>query len=240
VKVRRIVKSGEDYMLQITDDAKDAEFIRQVNIKYAELFGERYKKRMAEHFQNVQSMANGFLGQRMFQSMLNQWHIPYLHDEMALKFVEDRIIGGDFKVYDFKNKKSVSIEVKTGCYGKSELSPPYEYMLVNIEDWERNASQGSTPDIVIGLRLTWDMLNAEIMGWTEGYNIVGLNDKSKAERICSEEHPCYAIPYNMLHNFAELIPQLRRYSICHRGFDSLIKELKSASNSMYHNQPNST
>ena len=229
-RIRRIIKSDGHYMLQITDNAKDADFIRQVNIAYAKLLGERYKERTAEHFQNVQGMANGFLGQRMIQSMLNQLHIPYLHDEMALRFVEDRVYGGDFIIYDFNNKESesVSIEVKTGCYSKSELSPPYEHMLVNIEDWNGNVKANLTPNIVIGLRLTWDMLNAEIMGWTEGYNIVELNDKNKAEWICSESYPCYAIPYNMLHNFTELIPQLRRCSINPQLFNKVIKNMSRA------------
>jgi hypothetical protein len=210
-------------MLQITDNARDAELIREVNLKYAELLGERYKDRTANHFQNIAAMANGFLGQRMVQSMLNQLHIPYLHDEMALKLVEDRVYGGDFILYDFNSEENASIEVKTGCYGN--VAKPYEHMLVNLKDWDTNVREGSTPDIVVGLRLTSDGLNAEIMGWTEGCNIVKLSDAKAADMICYESSPCYAIPYNALHNFADLIPKLRRFSIDLEHFDNVISQM---------------
>jgi hypothetical protein len=216
------VRGVDRYALKITDDAEDAELIRQVNIKYAELFGERYEKRTAEHFQSVAAMANGFLGERMFQSVLNELRIPYLHDEMALVFVEDRVTGGDFILYDLESKENVTVEVKTGV-------SPWGHMLVNKKDWDTPASKGLTPNIVVGLRLTSDGLNAEIMGYTEGCNIVKLNDSEAAQRICKKK-PCYAIPYDALHKFAKLIPKLKRCSIDLQNFDKVINNIRQHGN----------
>lgn len=215
------------YALQITDDAEDAELIRQVNLKYAELFSERYKKKITSHFDNIEGMANGFLGQRMFQSALNELRIPYLHDEMALKLVEDRVYGGDFILYKFNSKKNLSIEVKTRAHGV-ELKPN-DYMLVKQVPWDTSASEGLTPDIAVGLRLTSDGLNAEIMGWTEGCNVVELNDKKAADRI-GVYSPCYAIPYDALRKFAELIPQLKLCSTDLQTFDKVINNIRQHGN----------
>jgi len=216
------------YALQITDDAEDAELIRQVNTKYAELFKDRYEKKITSHFDNIEGMANGFLGERMFQSALNELRIPYLHDEMALKLVEDRVYGGDFILYKFNSKENLSIEVKTRDHGNK--SKPHDCMLVKQSTWDVSVKAGLTPDVVVGLRLTSDGLNAEIMGWTEGCNIVELNDKKAADWICSEEYPCYAIPYDALHKFAELIPQLKLCSIDLQNFGKVINNIRQHGN----------
>jgi hypothetical protein len=224
----QLANGVEHYRLQITDDAEDAELIRQVNIKYAELFRERYKKRITSHFDNIEGMANGFLGERMFQSALNELRIPYLHDEMALKLVEDRVYGGDFILYKFNSKENLSIEIKTRDHG--DKLKPHDCMLVKQSTWDASVKAGLTPDVVVGLRLTSDGLNAEIMGWTEGCNIVELNDKKAADWICSEKCPCYAIPYDALHKFAELIPQLKLCSMDLQNFGKVINNIRQHGN----------
>ena len=220
----QLANGVDHYTLQITDDAKDAEFIRQVNIKYAELFRERHK---TSSFDNTESRANGFLGQRMFQSALNQLRIPYLHDEMALKLVEDRVYGADFILYKFNSKKKLSIEIKTRDHG--DKLEPHDCMLVRRDTWDNSVKEGLTPDVVVGLRLTSDRLNAEIMGWTEGRNIVKLNDKKAADRI-GVYSPCYAVPYDALRKFAKLIPQLKRCSIDLQNFGKVINNIRQHGN----------
>lgn len=191
-RFRHIQKDGKDF-LELTDD------LAALNKAYAELFVQRYKDDPRGTFttgSDPREMGYGILGQRMFQSLLNQYRIPYIHDEPAFKFEEDRLIS-DFMIPGFG-----SIDVKTRLWNTDTL-------IIRRNAWDSYVKRGEVPNFVVALRLTQEEKIAEIMGYAHGAEVKNWPNNP---HICIRS-PCHSKLYDELAPFSEIFTKLKALGI---------------------------
>jgi len=189
---RRIIKEGKDFF-ETADD------LTEVNQAYAKMLLERYRNNPRADFvtgSDEREMRHWIIGQRLFQSFLNQWRIPYVHDEPTFSFASERLVP------DFVIPKFGSVEIKTRPW-KTDT------MIIKKVTWDHYVEEGTVPDYVIVLRLTPEENAAQIMGYEHGTEI---NKLPNAPHICVYT-PCYSKLYSELHSFAELDNDLKSCSL---------------------------
>jgi len=190
-KLRVDGKLGD--FLEIADD------LMLVNQAYAEVLLKRYKDDPRASFvtgSDQKEMREWIIGQRLFQSFLNQWRIPYVHDEPVFKFECEKLFFADFIIPYFG-----TVEIKTRpC--------TTDTMIVKKAVWDRYVKAKTIPDYVVALRLESENI-AEIMGYEHGSEIEKLPN---APHICIYK-PCYSEPYVKLHSSADLIEALKKCTI---------------------------
>lgn len=191
--MRHIQKEGKHF-LEISDDLAD------VHKSYAEMLLQRYRENIRDFFvtgNDPKEMRQWVIGQRLFQSMLNQYRIPYIHDEPAFKFAEERLVP------DFIIPKFGEIEIKT-------LSMNTDTLIIKKKTWDVYVKNDTIPDYVIALMmLNREETMAEIVGYEHGKEVSGLPN---APHICIYS-PCYSKLYKDLHPFSEIFGELKACSI---------------------------
>lgn len=197
-RFRHIQKEGKDF-LELSND------LAALNKAYAELFVQRYKDDPRGDFKtemDARAKRIGLIGQRMFQSLLNQYRIPYIHDEPAFKFQEDRLVS-DFMIPGFG-----SIEVKTRpFYTKPGLKT--DMIIVNQKLWDNCVEHQHIPNFVICLRLNEAETTAEVMGYAHGSEVVSWPN---CPGICVYE-PGYCKDYKELRHFSRILTKLKALGI---------------------------
>jgi len=164
---------------------------------YAEMLLKRYKNNHRAHFGWSANEGRAWIiGQRLLQSFLNQWRIPYIHDEPVFKFMSERLIA-DFVIPNFG-----TVEIKTRPWST-------DTMIIQRASWDHYVKEEKIPDYVIALRLKPQENEAQIMGYEHG---IEINKLSNAPHICIYS-PCYSKPYSELHDFRELDEALKSCSL---------------------------
>jgi hypothetical protein len=142
--------------------------------------------------QEIEDRRVGVIGQFAFQSLLQEWRIPYLTDYPLFRFREHRLFV-DFIVPGFG-----SIEVKS--------FPRYaERFIVKKRLWDATLK---TPDYVVAIRVVSDSM-CKIEGWLPGSEVAKLPYDPK---VCPYEE-CYQTRFENLRRFRELLPKLLACSI---------------------------
>jgi len=193
-RFRHIRVYERDY-LEIADD------LIYVHQAYAEMVLKRYKDDPRASFvtgSDEKEMRYWIIGQRLFQSFLNEYRIPYIHDEPAFKFESEKLGFADFIIPSFG-----TVEIKT----RPENT---DTMIIKKIVWDKYVEAKTLPDYVIVLRMDSSKENrAEIMGYEHGSEIEKLPN---APRICIYS-PCYSKLYHNLHSPKELIEALKKCSM---------------------------
>lgn len=186
------IRQGKPF-LEIADDLGD------IHQAYAEMLLKRYKENPRSNFiteNDPKEMRAWIIGQRLFQSFLNQWRIPYIHDEPVFKFECERIVP------DFIIPKFGSVEIKTRPW----LT---DTMIIKKSPWDYYVRSKTIPDYVVVLKLKSEENVAQIVGYEHGAEIDKLPN---APDICIYS-PCYSKLYSKLHDFTELADLLKRCSL---------------------------
>ena len=192
ILAKRTTRQGKDF-LEIADD------LAEIHQAYAKMLLKRYKENPRSNFiteNDPKEMRAWIIGQRLFQSFLNQWRIPYIHDEPAFKFECERIVP------DFIIPKFGSVEIKTRPWQTDTL-------IIKKIPWDYYVSTKTVPDYVVALKLKPEENAAQIMGYEHG---VEVNKLPNAPNICIYS-PCYSKLYNELHDFRELDNLIKRCSL---------------------------
>jgi len=191
---RRIDHDGK-VILEIADD------LMEVHQAYANLLIERYKKDRRLNFatggQDETDGRLGIIGQRMFQSLLNELRVPCIHDEPTFIFPTERLVSADFLVPGFG-----SIEIKARPANT-------DTMIIKKSLWDTHVKNNAIPDYVIVLMIDTNEARAEIVGYEHGKEISKLPN---APHICRYT-PCYSKLYADLHPFRELDDSLKACSM---------------------------
>jgi len=167
---------------------------------YAKLLLQRYARLPRTDFKeggwrDEVSTREGVVGQRIFQSLLNEWRVPYIHDDPVFEFKEHRTFH-DFVVPSFG-----SIEIKT--FGKND-----RHFVVKRELWQWEKEMNGVPDYVIALRLTGKNV-AKVEGWLHGSEVENLPNNP---RVCRYV-PCHCCRFEELRDFNEIGAKLKAYSM---------------------------
>jgi hypothetical protein len=190
---RRIERDGKVF-LEIADD------LMKIHEAYAEMFIERYKKDRRLNFDtehDATDMRLGIVGQRMFQSLLNEMRVPYIHDEPTFIFPSECLRSADFLVQNFG-----SIEIKARPANT-------DTMIIKKSLWDTHVKNNAIPDYVIVLMIDTNEARAEIVGYEHGKEVSKLPN---APHICRYT-PCYSKLYADLHPFRELDEALKACSM---------------------------
>ena len=171
----------------------------EIHEAYARMLLSRYAENPRAIFRtgrNVKDARCGIIGQRLFQSFLNQYRIPYIHDEPAFKFAEERLVS-DFTIPHFG-----ALEIKTRPWNT-------DTMIIQKVIWDTYVKEETVPDYVVALKLKPEENLAEIVGYEHGKEVSGLPN---APDICIYS-PCYSKPYRELHPFSEILVKLKACSM---------------------------
>jgi len=191
-RFRHYQKEGKDF-IELADD------LAAVNQAYAEMLLKRYKIDPRASFRtgsDPREMRQWVIGQRMFQSFLNQYRVPYIHDEPAFKFTEERLVS-DFMIPSFG-----SVDVKTRPWKTDTL-------ILRRDTWDVYEKRGEVPNNVLGLRLDDEEKIAEVMGYGYGVEVSGWPNNSN---ICIYA-PCHSKLYRELHPFSEIFAELKALGV---------------------------
>lgn len=181
--------------MEIADD------LMEIHEAYANLLIERYKKDRRLNFatggQDETDGRLGIIGQRLFQSLLNELRVPYIHDDPTFIFPTERLVSADFIVPRFG-----SIEIKARPANT-------DTMIIKKSLWDTHVKNNAIPDYVIVLMIDTNECTAEIVGYEHGKEI---NKLPNAPYICKYA-PCYSKLYADLHPFRELDKALKACSM---------------------------